>query len=197
MRRGLTWLLVLPAIAVGSQVAHGIAYWWAYPQARLRLTMLSNSGHGYMAYAPAALGFLVAVELIAFAVVVADKVRGRPVRALPAWVFLLIPELGFVLQEHLERFFMSGTFPWWTALEPSFWRGLVLQVPLGLAAYLVATVLLRTASVVAEIVVARREDQVVVLGRPSRSWRPAMVFLPRLGPLAGRAADRAPPVVAC
>lgn len=199
MRRGLTWLLVLPAIVVGSQVAHAVAYWWAYPQANLRLTMLSDSGHGYMAYAPAALGFLVAVELIAFAVVVADKVRGRPVRALPAWVFLFIPELGFVLQEHLERFVAAGgsVFPWWTALEPSFWRGLVLQVPLGLAAYLVAAVLLRTAAVVGEIVVARRKHQIVVLRRPSRSWRPAMVFLPRLGPLAGRAADRAPPVVAC
>lgn len=199
MRRGLTWLLVLPAIVVGSQAAHGIAYWWAYPQASLRVTMLSDSGHGYMAYTPAVLGFLAAVELIAFSVAVADKARGRSVRALPAWVFLFIPELGFVLQEHLERFFAAGAsvFPWWTALEPSFWRGLVLQIPLGVAAYLVAAVLLRTASVVAEIVVARREHRVVVLRPLSRSWQPAMVFLPRLAPLAGRAADRAPPVVAC
>jgi len=197
VRRGLIWLLVLPAIVVGSQVAHGVAYWWAYPQASLRLTMLSDSGHGYMAYVPAALGFLVAVELVAFVVVVADKARGRPVRALPAWVFLFIPELGFVLQEHLERFFAAGgsVFPWWTALEPSFWRGLVLQVPLGLAAYLVAAVLLRTASVVAEVVVAHRHRKVVVLREPSRSWRPAAAFLPRLAPLAGRAANRAPPVV--
>jgi hypothetical protein len=199
VRRGLTWLLVLPAIVVGSQVAHGIAYWWAYPVASLRLRMLSDSGHGYMAYAPAALGFLAAVQLIAFVVVVADKVRGRPVRALPAWVFLFIPELGFVLQEHLERYFAAGgsMFPWWTALEPSFWRGLVLQVPLGLAAYLVAALLLRTASVVAEVVGSRGEAELVAVRAPARSWRPAVVFLPRLGPLAGRAADRAPPVVAC
>ena len=197
MRRGLTWLLVLPAIAVGSQVAHGIAYWWAYPVASLRLTMLAESGHGYMAYAPAALGFLAAVQLIAFVVVVADKVRGRPVRALPAWVFLFIPEVGFVLQEHLERFFASGVFPWWTALEPSFWRGLVLQIPLGLAAYLVAAALLRTASAVAEVVGSRGPAEVVLVRPAERSWRPAVVFLPRLGPLAARAADRAPPVAAC
>jgi hypothetical protein len=197
VRRGLTWLLVLPAIVVGSQVAHGIAYWWAYPQASLRLTVLSDSGHGYMAYAPAALGFVVAVQLIAFVVVVADKVRGRPVRALPAWVFLFIPELGFVLQEHLERLFASGVFPWWTALEPSFWRGLVLQVPLGLAAYLVAGLLLRTASVVADVVGSRGKPEVVAVRAPSRLRRPAVVFLPRLAPLAGHAADRAPPLVAC
>ena len=196
MRRGLTWLLVLPAIVVGSQVAHGVAYWWAYPRASLRLRVLSDSGHGYLAYAPEVLGFLVAVELIAFVVVVADKVRGRPVRSLPAWVFFFIPELGFVLQEHLERFFAAGVFPWWTTLEPSFWRGLVLQVPLGLAAYLVAALLLRTATVVAEVVVARRRDRVVALRAPSRSWRPNVVFLPRLAPLAGLAADRAPPVAA-
>jgi hypothetical protein len=190
-------LLVLPAIVVGSQVAHGVAYWWAYPQASLRLTVLSDSGHGYMAYAPAGLAFLIAVQLIAFVVVVADKLRGRPLRRLPAWVFLVIPSLGFVVQEHLERLLASGTFPWWAMLEPSFWRGLVLQVPLGLAAYLVVTLLLRTASFVAEAVSARREDSVVVRRPPCGSWSPVSVFPPRLAPLAGQAADRAPPLAAC
>lgn len=197
MRRGLTWLFVLPAIAVGSQLAHGVAYWWAYPVASLRFTALASSGHGYLAYAPAALGFMGAVQLAAFVVVVLDKLRGRPVRSLPAWVFLFIPELGFVLQEHIERFMTSGVFPWWTVLEPSFWRGLVLQVPLGLAAYLIATILLRTASAVAEVVVARRAARVVARRRPLRARRPArVVVLPRRAPLAGLAADRAPPVVA-
>ena len=196
MRRGLTWLLVLPAIVVGSQLAHGIAYWWAYPVARLRLTALASSGHGYLAYAPAALGFLGAVQAIAFVVTVLDKARGRPVRNLPAWVFLFIPMVGFVLQEHIERFLSSGVFPWWTVLEPSFWRGLVLQVPLGVAAYLVAAVLLRTATVVADIVIARRAPDVVA-GRPrSRPRRPALVVPAKRAPLAGLAADRAPPLTA-
>jgi hypothetical protein len=196
VRRGLTWLLVLPAIVVGSQVAHGVAYWWAYPQTSLRVTALSDSGHGYLAYAPAALGFLAAVELIAFALVVADTVRCRPVRSLPPWVFLVIPELGFVLQEHLERVLASGVFPWSAALEPSFWRGLVLQVPLGFAAYLVAAILLRSASKVAEVVVARREVRVVTRCCASAPARPSFVFLRRLSPLAGTAAGRAPPVSA-
>lgn len=196
VRRGLTWLLVLPAIVVGSQLAHGVAYWWAYPVASLRVTALASSGHGYLAYAPAVLGFLGAVQLIAFVAVVLDKARGRPVRTLPAWVFLFIPELGFVLQEHIERFLTSGVFPWWTVVEPSFWRGLVLQVPLGLAAYLVAAVLLRTASVVAEVVVTRRAARAVVRRRPPRGRRPGPVVLPRRAPLADLAADRAPPVAA-
>jgi hypothetical protein len=195
VRRGLTWLLVLPAIVVGSQLAHGLAYWWAYPVASLRLTALASSGHGYLAYAPAALGFLGALQAIAFVVTVLDKMRGRPVRNLPAWVFLFIPTLGFVLQEHIERFLTSGVFPWWTVLEPSFWRGLVLQVPLGLAAYLVAAVLLRTATVVAGVV-ARRAADVVVRRRRSRPRRPGLVVLARRAPLAGLAADRAPPLTA-
>jgi hypothetical protein len=197
VRRGLTWFFVLPAIVVGSQLAHGVAYWWAYPVASLRLTALASSGHGYLAYAPAALGFLAAVQLVAFVAVVLDRVRGRPVRSLPPWVFLFIPAVGFVLQEYIERFMTSGVFPWWTLLEPSFWRGLVLQVPLGLAAYLVAAILLRTASVVAEVVVARRAVRGDALRRPVRAPRPARaVVLRRRAPLAGLAADRAPPLAA-
>jgi hypothetical protein len=194
VRRGLTWLLVLPAIAVGSQVAHGLAYQWAYPQAHLRLNALAYSGHGYLAYMPAAVAFLGAGQLVAFVAAVLDTVRGRPLRSLPAWVFLFIPEVGFVLQEHLERLVMVGRFPWWTALEPSFWRGLVLQVPLALAAYLVARILLRAAAVVADVVVARGRRTVVREPR-LRTLRPPLVFLPRRPPLAAIAAGRAPPLV--
>ena len=185
---------MLPAIAVGSQIAHGLAYRWAYPQVHLRVTELAYSGHGYMAYAPAAVAFLGAVQLIAFAVAVLDAVRRRPARGLPAWVFLVIPEVGFVLQEHLERLFAAGRFPWWTALEPSFWRGLVLQLPLALVAYLVARLLLRAASVVAGAVVSYRARTVSRRTR-GRTPRPQLVFLPRQAPLAGIAAGRAPPLV--
>jgi hypothetical protein len=196
MRRGLTWVLVLPAIAAGSQVAHAIAYWWAYPQASLRFTELAESGHGYLAYAPAAVAFLAAAQVIGFVGVVLDRLRGRPARSLPAWTFLLVPEVGFVLQEHLERFIVAGTFPWWTALEPSFWRGLVLQVPLGVAAYLIARILLRTAETLADAVGARRARP-ISLRRPAAVLRPTNVFLPRRAPLACLAADRAPPLLAC
>lgn len=194
MRRSLTWLLVLPAIVVGSQLAHDAAYWWAYPQATLRLSVLSRSGHGYLAYAPAVLAFLAAVELVAFVALVADRVRGRSDRTLPAWVFLVVPEVGFVLQEHLERLLATGVFPWWAALEPSFWRGLVLQVPLGIAAFAAASVLLRTASAVADAIVAHRHGPRTALRPPCRSRRPRSVCLPRVAPLAGSAADRGPPL---
>jgi len=59
------------------------------------------------------------------------------------------------VQEHLERLFETGVFPWWTVLEPPFWRGVVLQLPLGLLACIIVRLLQRTASVIAQVVVAR------------------------------------------
>jgi hypothetical protein len=194
VRRALTWLVALPVMVVGSQVAHGLAYWWAYPLTDLRAAVLAHSGHGYMAYAPVAVGFLLAVELVAMAVAVVDRVRDRPARGLPPWAFILMPAIGFTLQEHLERLFAIGVFPWWAMQEPSFWRGLVLQLPLGLLAYLIARLLLRTASVVAEVIRARRGDGLVVRRCPGGRRRSGVVLLRRLAPLAGAAAGRAPPL---
>ncbi len=180
-------------MVVGSQVAHGVAYWWAYPQADLRASVLAQTGHRYLAYAPIALGFLIAIEVLVLAADVLDRVRGRRPRNLPAWAFVLIPALGFTLQEHLERLFATGVFPWWTVLEPPFWRGVVLQLPLGLLAYLVVRLLQRTASVVADVVVARRRLRVVARRAPARRPGGARMLVPRLAPLASSAAGRAPP----
>jgi len=194
VRRALTWFVALPVMVVGSQVAHGLAYWWAYPLSDLRAAVLAHSGHGYLAYAPVAVGFLVAAELVAVAFAMVDRVRGRPVRGLPPWAFVLIPALGFTLQEHLERLFAYGVFPWWAVQEPSFWRGLVLQLPVGLLACLIARLLLKTASAVARAIRARRGGQLAARWPDFGRRRPGVVVLPRLAPLAGAAAGRAPPL---
>lgn len=193
MRRSVTWLVALPVIFLGSQVAHGIAYWWTYPQASLRMAVLQHSGHSYEAYAPIALGFLVGLELLVFAASVLDRVRERGARPLPAWLFLLLPVVGYTLQEHLERLLVSGTFPWWTVEQPTFTRGLALQVPLGLITYLIARLLLRTAETVAEIIRAEDRSPLVPTDRAQRKYRLAPVCPPRIRPLAFAAAGRAPP----
>lgn len=193
MRRAWTWLVALPVIVVGSQVAHGVAYWWAYPVANVRAAVLGHSGHGYLAYAPAVLGLLAAIELLVLAVTVADRVRGRSVRALPAWAFLWIPLVGFTLQEHLERFVATGVFPLWEFQEPTFARGLVLQVPLGLLAYAIARLLLRTTDVAASAIRACARPQTRVGRWLVAVWAPSASFVPRSAPLALAAAGRAPP----
>jgi hypothetical protein len=191
VRRALTWLLALPLIVVGSQVAHGIAYWWAYPVANVRDTILAHSGHGYLGYAPIVLGFLGGLELLVLLVLVWDGVRGSDDRRLPAWVFLWLPIVGFVLQEHLERFIVSGAFPWWAVEAPTFWRGLVLQLPLGLLAYAIARFLRRAAEAVAAVIVRRRDRAAAPVAAP-RVWVQVLALL-RPAPLALGAAGRAPP----
>jgi hypothetical protein len=190
-RRGLGWLVALPLVLVGSQIAHGTAYWWAYPNASLRASVLDRSGHSYLAYAPAVLALAAAVELLALGVTAFDATHRRPSRALPAWLFAVLPLLAYTLQEHLERLLHSGSFPWWTALDPTFWRGAVLQVPVGLAAWLVARLLLRTAAAVGRRLGAAPRRPLL---RPrARVHVPSAAAVPRVGPIAGSAAGRAPP----
>jgi hypothetical protein len=192
VRRALTWFLALPLIVVGSEVAHGLAYWWAYPIADVRDAILAHTGHGYLSYAPMLLSFLAALELLVVVVLVWDSVRGHAGRGLPAWVFLWLPVLGFVVQEHLERLIATGSFPWWAVEAPTFWRGLVLQVPLGLAAYAVARLLRRAAEAVAAVIVRRRDRTSTTPVLLPRAWVSSALLL-RPAPLALGAAERAPP----
>lgn len=195
MRRALTWGVVLPLIVVGSQIAHGLAYWWAYPITDVRVAILVRYGHGYLAYAPIALSFLGALELLALGALVVDRVRGGDRRRLPLWVFLWLPMLGFVVQEFAERWFAVGRFPTWAVHEPTFWRGLVLQAPIGIAGYLAARALLGAARVVAEFIGQTADGFPVGAARPVVPEGQRLAVLPRRAPLAFGAAGRAPPVV--
>ncbi len=190
-RRGLNWLVALPLVLVGSQIAHGAAYWWAYPEASLRASVLQQTGHDYLAYAPMLLALAAAAELLALGVTVLDAARHRPARLLPPWLFAVLPLLAYTLQEHLERLLAGGVFPWWAALDPTFWRGALLQLPVGLAAWLVARALLRTATVVGRRL-AGTKHRPVLRGARVLS-RPCEVAMLRVAPIAGSAAGRAPP----
>jgi hypothetical protein len=193
VRRVLTWLLALPLIVVGSEVAHGIAYWWAYPIASVRDAILAHSGHGYLGYAPMLLSFLAGLELLVLIALVCEGVRGHAGRELPAWVFLWLPAVGFVVQEHLERLIATGAFPWWAVEAPTFWRGLMLQVPLGLLAYAIARTLRRAADAVASAITRRRGDDPAYAPRSfGPAWLSSVALL-RPAPLALGAAGRAPP----
>jgi hypothetical protein len=143
MRRGLAWALTLPLVLVGTQAAHALAYDLVYPQAHERI--LLATGHGYLTWLPLALALAGAVSLAALCVAAADAARGRPARALPAWGFALLPVVTFVMQELLELSLHTGTFNAHALVAPTFLPGLLLQVPLALAAYIAARLLLQTA----------------------------------------------------
>jgi len=192
MRRGVAWSCALPLMLAGSQVAHVFAYRWVYPSSQVRLRALLATGHGYMDRLPLVLGVCAAVAVVSLAVGVIDVLRGRTLRGLPAWAFALLPLVTFGVQEVLERSLHTGTFVWQAVESPTFLPGLLLQLPFAAVAFLVAWLLLRTASVVARLVEARRTAFRAVRG--SLGSRPPRVpWLPRLAPLAAAAAGRAPP----
>jgi len=143
VRRGLTWAITLPLVLGGTEAAHTLAYRLVYPQTHVRV--LLATGHAYLAWLPLALALAGALAVAALAAAATDAARGRPVGALPAWAFALLPALFFALQELLELSLRTGTFGWRAVLAPTFLPGLALQLPLALAAYLAAAVLLRTA----------------------------------------------------
>jgi hypothetical protein len=95
--------LSVPLILAGTQAAHSLAYRLAYPEAEARWQVLSASGHGYAASCPVAAGVGAALSVVALLAAVLDAARRRPVRAVPAWMFALLPPVAFTAQEYLER----------------------------------------------------------------------------------------------
>jgi hypothetical protein len=142
MRRRLNWLVALPLILAGTQVAHGLAYTLVYPQAHTRLL---QTGHGYLGWLPLVFGVSGALALVGLGAAVADAARSRHARELPAAAFALLPPLAFALQELLELSLHTGTFGWRAFLAPTFLPGLALQLPFALLAYVLARLLLRAA----------------------------------------------------
>lgn len=198
-RRAAAWVLAMPLMVAGSQVAHVLAFRWVYPQAHVRLEALLATGHGYMVgysgFLPLLFGVLGGMVLVGFLWALAcDLRRGGGRSGVPAWAFGLLPLLGFAIQEFLERWFMGVSFPWQVVLEPTFRVGLLLQLPFALAAYLVARLLLRVAEHVGRILGRRRELHV---RRPR--WVGALapsslVFVPCMPVLAAGHAERGPPL---
>jgi hypothetical protein len=190
-RRLAGWLLAIPLMGAGSQVAHVFAYRLVYPEAHVRLRELLATGHGYLGYTPVLLGFGAAVELAAFASILAGTVRRRRYDAVRPWAFALLPPLGFVIQEFLERWLAGSSFPWWMVQQPTFRIGLLLQLPFALAAYLLARLLLRVADRVGDVLHGALEGARLEVRTPG--W-PAFDFSPpRVAALAGGHAGRGPP----
>ena len=197
-RRAAAWLLSLPLMIAGTQVAHVLAYRWVYPNAHIRLIELLATGHGYMVgthgYLPLVLGIVGAVDLVAAGWVFAGSLRRSMQRPVPAWAFALMPLLCFTLQEFLERWLAGAPFPWWMVLQPTFRIGLALQIPFALLAFLAARLLVRAADTTGArarpraprpVVLGLTIGWVVVALRGARRLAPA-----GRGPPVGAAASR-------
>jgi hypothetical protein len=142
--------------------------------------------HGYLAQAPLLLAILACLALCALSLRAAGRLAGRPL-ALP---FLLVTPLAFAVQEIAERVVAGVSLH--SLLEPAVLVGLAAQLPLALAAWLLARLLLRAADAVAG----------VLRGRPLPEHRSSLrsfgaTSVVRLRPraLAFGYAGRAPPAL--
>jgi hypothetical protein len=162
VRRFLAALSSVALAVTGAQIAHELAYRLAEPSEHERAHLLADTGHSYLRYASAGLGLAAAAVLLALVL----EVRAVGVEAQPRrprlWAFVALVPATFVLQEHLERLFHDGSFPWTAPFEPAFLLGFAVQVPFALAAWLAARLLLRVARVLAAL-----------LGQPSAAHGPA------------------------
>ena len=187
-RRNVIWLLTLPLAIVGSQVAHSLAYRFATDGDVSH--ELAASGHGYLAYAPLALGVCAALVALALVRELLGLVAGQPRASRPsALTFAVLAPAIFLGQEHFERLTHEGAFPTSLLLEKTFVLGLALQLPFALVAYALARLLLRATRAVARLLASPR---VPVVRMPS-CWERGSVWTPRGTTLGLVRAPRGPP----
>jgi hypothetical protein len=192
VRRHLAWPLAVPLSILGVLAAHWLAYRLVVPDPHARSHVLAASGHGYLTYAPLAVGVSAALIALAFVSAVIREVRGgHPGVGAPAWLVGLLPPLAFAAQEYLERYAQHGAVEWGVALEPTFVVGLALQAPFALLAVLGAVVLACAARRVAAIL-GRRAPRPATRGLTA-SRLPLALDVPRASIVALGYAGRAPP----
>jgi hypothetical protein len=195
-RRVAAWLVSLPLMAVGSQIAHALAYRWVYPSSQLRLRELLATGHGYMdhgSFVPMLLGAVFAIEAVALSWTLVGTVRRRAARPVPAAAFALLPLLAFACQELTERWLETGSFPWWTFGQPTFRAGELLQLPVGIVVWLVARLLLAAAREAAQILCVAAPQPLV--SAPGRVLVAVWSATPRARLFFSRPQVRGPPPV--
>jgi hypothetical protein len=131
-------MVALPLAVASWLGAHCIAYWLVAPAGEHQMGLHAESGHAYLGYTPAI--FLWGGALLAVGLVLSVGLGLRDVRPSPPplRLFALLPPVGFTVQEHVERLIGTGGLPPDILLEPTFLVGLALQLPLTLAALLLA-----------------------------------------------------------
>ena len=96
------------------------------------------------------------------------------------------------MQEFAERLLHAEALPFRAALEPRFLLGLLLQIPFGLLALLLARVLLRIVERLARVLARARRPRLAATAR----WSPRQAFdLPRIPALALGYQQRGPPAL--
>jgi hypothetical protein len=194
MRSRLPWLIAVPVMAAGSISAHSLSY----VAVSVRTTedageaseRASNAGSNYLVLF---IGMFAATAIVAASArMLLARRRGRRAGSVPPWLFFVLPPLAFALQELAERWLNAEAFPFHAALEPRLMIGLLLQLPFGVLALLVARALLRIVERIARAFAPRPAPRLAT----SASWRPKpVVDLRQIPALALGHAERGPPAL--
>jgi hypothetical protein len=136
--RRLSWFLSVALATVGSLAAHALGL---LPQAAEAPGHV-EAGPEAAPHLPLVAGLLTAVVLTGLAHRAWNAIRRRPVRPPASGWFLVVPPLGWALQEAAERRLGVESFPFDAAREPAFAKGLLVQVLFGVLAFLAARLLL-------------------------------------------------------
>ena len=172
----LAWLLAIPLVAVGSQLAHWLAYSFVATPGEPG-DLLAATGHGYLGALPllvtTSLGLIVAVLVM----VAADGFSGRASLRLQRWLFVVVPYTGFLAQDLVERGVAGHAVSLGTLFEGPVLVGLLLQLPFAILVYWIAHVLTRAAIVLGHAL-ASRPPQSLHPERPA-SWSTRAWLLPR------------------
>ena len=113
---------MLPFAAASVLMGHAIAY--------RALGLPADDLHGYLAHAPQVLLILTTLALLG----ISADFRARD--SSPA-LLASLAIVAFVAQEHVERLIHTGQIPF-LLTSPVLWLGIVLQVPLAVAVWIVA-----------------------------------------------------------
>lgn len=196
MRRPLTWLVTLPLAFASTLAGHALAGHLAPIRTARHASGLAASGAPQLVWLPYALGALVTFLAIGLVVRVLEVAAGGRRRGSAGLGLAAVPVAVFALEEHIAKL-LSGSYLelLHVSLEPRFALGLVLQLPVGLLACLIARLLLRAADELGCRLRGRQDDPVFSLpGRPP--WAAVAVDLPRVPVLAQGYGLRGPPLAA-
>jgi hypothetical protein len=118
---------------------------------------VSRAAHDAVTQTPLLIGLMVAFVLAALVRRTWTASRGKGEREVAPFWFFLLPPLALIVQEAAERLAHAESFPFNPVHEPAFLAALVLQLPFGFAAFLIARVLLRVADALGRALFERQD----------------------------------------
>lgn len=189
------WLLALPIAVCGWLAAHAVAYALVGPHAG-HGHELATGVHGYLGGAPIFIACAITLVLTGLLLAARDGAVGRSAAPAPVWPTALVPPVGFVVQEHLERLIDPQAAAIGTAADPTFLVGLALQLPMAAVCVLLARAILLLGHTLGRELHHPLRAPKQAWAAPAPVVHPLPPVLARAAVLAGGRGERAPPIAA-